>query len=46
MALKKNGAAFQHLSSVFPGFSAAKLKEDIFVGLQIPEVLKDTDLKI
>ena len=31
-ALLKNGAAFQHLSTVFPGFSAAKLKEGIFVG--------------
>ena len=29
-ALHKNRAAFQHLSTVFPG--AAKLKEDIFVG--------------
>ena len=41
-ALHKNGAAFQHLSTVFPGFSAAKLKEGIFVGPQIREVLKDT----
>ena len=31
-ALHKNGAAFQHLSTVFPGLSAAKLKEGIFVG--------------
>ena len=41
--LYKNGAAFQHLSTVFPGLSAAKLKEGIFVGPQIREVLKDTD---
>ena len=41
-ALHKNGAAFQHLSTVFPGISAAK-KEGIFVGPQIREVLKDTD---
>ena len=34
-ALHKNGAAFQHLSTVFPGLSAAKLKEGIFVGPQI-----------
>ena len=34
-ALHKNGAAFQHLSTVFPGFSAAKLKEGIFVRPQI-----------
>ena len=42
-ALHKNGAAFQHLSTVFPGLSAAKLKEGIFVGPQIREVLKDTE---
>ena len=42
-ALHKNGAAFQHLSTVFSGLSAAKLKECIFVGPQIQEVLKHTD---
>ena len=31
-ALHKDGAAFQHLATVFPGLSAAKLKEGIFVG--------------
>ena len=44
-ALHKNGAAFHHLSTVFPGLSAAKLKESIFVGPQIREVLKDTDFE-
>ena len=44
-AFHKNGAAFQHLSTVFPGLSAAKLKEGIFVGPQILEVLKDTDFE-
>ena len=44
-ALHKNGAAFQHLSTVFPSLSAAKLKEGIFVGPQIREVLKDTDFE-
>ena len=44
-ALHKNGAAFQHLSTVFPGLSASKLKEGIFVGPQIREVLKDTDFE-
>ena len=44
-ALPKNGAAFQHLSTVFPGLSAAKLKDGIFVGPQIREVLKDTDFE-
>ena len=44
-ALHKNGATFQHLSTVFPGLSAAKLKEGIFVGPQIREVLKDIDFE-
>ena len=44
-ALHKNDAAFQHLSTVFPGLSAAKLKDGIFVRPQIREVLKDTDFE-
>ena len=44
-ALHKNGAAFQHLSTVFPGLRAAKHKEGIFVGPQIIEVLKYTDFE-
>ena len=44
-AFHKNGGAFQHLSTVFPGVSAAKSKEGIFVGPQIWEVLKDTDFE-
>ena len=44
-ALHKNGATFRHLSTVFPGLSAAKPKEGIFVGPQIREVLKDTDIE-
>ena len=44
-ALHKNGAAFQHLSTAFPGLSAAKLKEGIFVGPQIREVMNDTDFE-
>ena len=39
------GAAFQHLSTVFQGLSATKLKEDIFVEPQIREVVKDTDFE-
>ena len=42
-ALHKNGAAFQHLSTMFP--VTAKLKEGIFVGPQIREMLKDTDFE-
>ena len=37
-ALHKNGAAFQHLCT-------AKLKDALFVGPQIREVLKDTDFE-
>ena len=44
-ASHKNGADFQHWSSMFPGLSTAKLKEGIFVGPQIREVLKDTDFE-
>ena len=44
-ALHKNRATFQHLPTLFPGLSAAKLKEGIFVGPQIREVLKDTDFE-
>ena len=44
-ALPKNGVAFERLSTVLPGLSAAKLKEDIFVGPQIREVLKDPDFE-
>ena len=44
-ALHKNDAAFQHLSTVFPGLSVAKLKEGIFVGPQIWQGLKDTDFE-
>ena len=44
-ALHKNGAAFQHLSTVARGLCAAKFKEGIFVGPQIREVLKDTDFE-
>ena len=44
-ALHKNCAAFQRLSTVFPGLYAAKLKEGIFVRPQTREVLKDTDFQ-
>ena len=43
--MEKNSAAFQHLSTVFSGFSAAKLKEGIFVEPQIWKMLKDTDFE-
>lgn len=40
-ALDKEGDAFQFLKLKFPGLSDAKLKEGIFVGPQIREVIKD-----
>ena len=45
-ALHKDGAAFQHLSTVFPGLRTVKHKVGIFVGSQIREVLKDTDFEV
>ena len=45
-ALDKNGTDFQLLFIVFPGLSAAKLKESIFVEPQIRVVLKDTDFNM
>jgi len=40
---KANSAGFQYLVNKFPKISAAKLKEGIFVGPQIREVLQDTN---
>ena len=42
---KSNSAGFQYLVKKFPKISAAKLKEGIFVGPQIREVLRDTNFK-
>ncbi len=38
---KTNSRGYQYLVAKFPKISAAKLKEGIFVGPQIREVLKD-----
>ncbi|KAF2349512.1 hypothetical protein FHG87_019733 [Trinorchestia longiramus] len=35
--MDKNGAAFQHLCTLFPALSSARFKEGIFVGSQIRE---------
>lgn len=40
-ALDKNVAVFQHLCTLFPALSSSKLKEGIYIRLQIREVLKD-----
>ena len=42
-ALDKEGKAFQYLCTKFPKISDAKIKEGIFVGPQIREVLRDTE---
>nr|XP_036219079.1 uncharacterized protein LOC118680996 [Bactrocera oleae] len=40
-AINKDGAGFQYLKTKFPRISDAKLKEGIFVGPQIRELMKD-----
>ena len=40
-ALDKSGAGFKYLEEKFPRISASKLKESIFVGPQIRELMKD-----
>ena len=42
-ALDKDGKAFQYLCTKFPKISDAKIKEGIFVGPQIREVLRGTE---
>jgi hypothetical protein len=44
-ALDKSGPAFQYLTAKFPSISDAKLKEGIFIGPQIRQVLLDTDFE-
>ena len=40
-ALPKEGDCFKYLCNQFPGLSEAKLKEGIFVGLDIRKIVKD-----
>jgi hypothetical protein len=40
-AMDKNGAGFMYSKHKFPGLSDAKIKEGIFVGPQIRELIKD-----
>ena len=42
-ALDKDGKAFQYLCTKFPKISDAIVKEGIFVGPQIREVLRGTE---
>lgn len=44
--LQKDGAAFEYLKELFPGLSAAKIKEGVFVGPQIRKIVKhDKDFR-
>jgi len=45
-AMDKDGEGFRYLKSKFPRISDAKLKEGIFVGPQIRELIKDENFKI
>lgn len=45
-ALKPDGLGFQYLKQMFPRISDAKLKEGIFVGPQIRQVMKDRDFEL
>lgn len=40
-AMDKNGAGFLYLKSIFPKLTEAKLKEGIFIGPQIRQLMKD-----
>jgi hypothetical protein len=40
-AMDKNGTGFMYLKHKFPRLSDAKIKEGIFVGPQIRELIKD-----
>lgn len=41
-AMNKEGSAFQYLKTKFPRLSDAKIKEGIFIGPQIRELMKDS----
>ena len=41
--LNKEGESFKYLTRTFPRLSTAKLKEGIFIGPQIRELMKNTD---
>lgn len=38
--MDRNGAAFQNLCTILPALSSAKIREGIFVGPQIRDMLK------
>ena len=42
---KSNSSGFKYITRKFSNISDAKLKEGIFVGPQVKELMKDTDLE-
>ncbi|GBP36303.1 hypothetical protein EVAR_85552_1 [Eumeta japonica] len=44
-AMNKDGGGFQYLKTKFPRISDAKIKEGIFVGPQIRELMKDSNFE-
>ena len=42
-AMNQNGAAFKYICNKFPVLSQAKLKEGIFIGLQVNKLLKNAN---
>ncbi|GBP10628.1 2-phosphoxylose phosphatase 1 [Eumeta japonica] len=44
-AMNKDGGGFQYLKTKFPRISDAKMKEGIFVGPQIRELMKDSNFE-
>jgi hypothetical protein len=40
-AMNKHGTGFEYLGEKFPKLSDAKLKDGIFIGPQIPEIIND-----
>ena len=43
--MDKSGAGFKYLKSKFPRLSDAKIKEGVFVGPQIRDLLKDENFE-
>ena len=44
-AIDRNGGAFLFLKNKFPRLSEAKIKEGVYIGSQIRELMKDTTFK-
>ena len=44
-AIVRNGNTFGYLKSTFPKHSEAKIKEGVFIGLQIRELMQDSEFE-